>query len=176
MPVGTTTFVKSDAAISRRERAGRALMWLAALGAAASAVTALFTVLNAGGATKVVETWRLDGLVVFAGLFALLALHPHRYGGMWELAIVSNLALTVSAAGYAAHGGIAGTGAIIGWDGGLTAVLITAYICCRGWTATPRLRGTMRATRHDDHPGHPAPVSGERSPVPAATASRNGSA
>ena len=49
--------------------------------------------------------------------------------------------MTFTAVGYAAHGGIAGTGAIIGWDGGLAAVLIAAYICCRGWTAVPRLRG-----------------------------------
>jgi hypothetical protein len=114
-------------------------MWLAALAAAASAVAAFFTVLDAGGAAKVVETWRLYGLIVFAGLFALLALHPRQYRGVWELVIASKLALAVTAAGYAAHGGITGTGAIIGWDGGLTLVLITAYICCRGWRAAPRL-------------------------------------
>ena len=52
MPAGTTTFVRVRCRYLTRERAGRALMWLAALGAAASAVTALFTVLDAGGATK----------------------------------------------------------------------------------------------------------------------------
>lgn len=174
MFAGTTTFDTSDAAISPRERAGRALMWLAALGAAGSAGMALLTVLDAGGATKIVETWRLYGLVVFAGLFVLLALHPHRYRGVWELAIVSKLALTVTAAGYAVHGGINGAGAVIGWDGVLTAVLITAYICCRGWTAIPRLPGTIGSARHN--PGHPVGGSGGRSPAPSVTASRDGSA
>lgn len=120
---------------SRRDRAGRALMWLAALAAAGSAVAALFTVLDAGDADKVVETWRLSGLIVFAGLFALLALRPRQYRGVWELVIASKLALTITALGYVAHGGITGAGAIAGWDGGLTLVLITAYICCRGWRA-----------------------------------------
>ncbi len=49
--------------------------------------------------------------------------------------------MTFTAVGYAANGGIAGAGTIIGWDGGLAAVLAAAYICCRGWTAVPRLRG-----------------------------------
>ena len=77
------------------------------------------------------------GLVVFTGLFVLLMLRPRYYRGVWELVIASKLAMTFTAVGYAAHGGIAGAGAIIGWDGGLAAVLIAAYICCRGWTAVP---------------------------------------
>lgn len=174
MSAGTTTLVTSGAAIAPRERAGKALMWLAALGAAGSAGMALLTVLDAGGATKIVETWRFYGLVVFAGLFALLALHPHRYAGVWELVIVSKLALTVTAAGYAVQGGVAGTGAVIGGDGVLTAVLITAYICCRGWIATPRLRGAMGSARPG--PGHLAGGPGGRPPAPPATASRDRSA
>ena len=58
--------------------------------------------------------------------------------------------MTLSAVGYAAHGGIAGAATIIGWDGGLAAVLIAAYICCRGWSAVPRLRGAEAAAWHDN--------------------------
>ena len=137
----TATTTSHAAVMSRREMVGRALMWLAVLGAAGAAGTALLTVLDAEGATKIVETWRMYGLVVFTGLFVLLLLRPRYYRGVWELVIASKLAMTFTAVGYAAHGGIAGTGAIIGWDGGLAAVLIAAYICCRGWTAVPRLRG-----------------------------------
>lgn len=176
MPATTTSFIASDGAHSLREKIGRALMWLAVLGAVGAAGTALLTVLDAGGATKVVETWRLYGLIVFAGLFALLMLRPHHYKGVWEITIASKLAMTVTAIGYAAHGGITGTGPIIGWDGGLTAVLIAAYVCCRGWTAAPRLLGTNRAARQDDHLGHRVLVPGEDSPTPTVTASRNGSA
>ena len=146
----TTATISHAAAMPRRELAGRALMWLAVLGAAGAAGTALLTVLDADGATKVVETWRMYGLVVFTGLFVLLMLRPRHYRGVWELVIASKLAMTLTAVGYAAHGGIAGAATIIGWDGGLAAVLIAAYICCRGWSAVPRLRGAEAAAWHDN--------------------------
>ncbi len=164
-----TTFTSPAAAMSRRELAGRALLWLAVLSAAGAAGTALLSVLDAQGATKVVETWRMYGLVVFTGLFVLLMLRPRHYRGMWELVIASKLAMTFTAVGYAAHGGIADAGTIIAWDGGLAAVLIAAYICCRGWTAVPRFRGA-EAARHDDSrsaPRRPLPES-PISPVPPA--------
>ena len=132
----------------------------------------MLSVLDAGSATKVAETWRLCGLVVFTGLFLLLALHPHHYKGVWELVIASKLALVIAAAGYAAHGGITGTGTIIGWDGGLAIALIAAYICCRGWTATPHLRSRKPAGQHDDHPGRPAHGQGADSPAPVASSGR----
>lgn len=81
-----------------RELAGRALMWLAVPGAAG---TALLAVLDADGATKVVETWRMYGLVVFTGLFVLLMLRSHHYRGVWELVIASKLAMTFTAVSYA---------------------------------------------------------------------------
>ena len=109
-------------------------MWIAAAGAAGAAVSSIAAVLGADGTTKIVETWRLYGLVVFAGLFALLALRPRAYRGVWELVLLNKLALTVTALAYAAHRGISGTGSIIAWDGGLSLVLIAAYLCCRGWT------------------------------------------
>ena len=151
MSPASTPVSPSDTALSRRDRVGRALMWLAVLGAAGAAGTALLTVLDAGGATKVVETWRLYGLLVFVGLFVLLMLRPRHYRGVWEIVILSKLALTATAIGYAASGGIAGTGPVIGWDSGLTVVLIAAYICCRGWTATPPLLTANRTPRQDDH-------------------------
>jgi hypothetical protein len=135
----------SSATASQRERYGRALLWIAVVGAVGAAAAAVSAVLGADGATKIVETWRLYGLIVFAGLFALLALRPLHYRGVWELVMFNKLALTVTALAYAAHGGIAGAGSIVAWDGGLSLVLAAAYVCCRGWTAGPRLdRGSRR--------------------------------
>lgn len=119
------------------DRVARYLLLLAALGAAGSAASSVGTVWHSDGATTVVETWRGYGFVVFAGLFILLALRPHGYPGLWELVIVNKLALTITALCYAVHGGIAGTGAILTWDGGLSVVLIVAYLVCRGWSSTP---------------------------------------
>ncbi|MGH9093650.1 MAG: hypothetical protein ACRDXE_00665, partial [Acidimicrobiales bacterium] len=104
----------------RRERLGQALLWVAAVGAATSALAAISAVLDADGATKVVETWRLYGLIVFAGLFTLLALRPHHYRGVWELVLFNKLALTVTGLAYAAHGAISDTTTIIAWDGGVS--------------------------------------------------------
>ncbi|MGI8752080.1 MAG: hypothetical protein ACR2MN_07170 [Acidimicrobiales bacterium] len=125
----------------QRERLGKAMLSVAVVGAVASALGAISAVVEADGPTKILETWRLYGLIVFAGLFTLLAIRPHHYRGVWELILFSKLALTGTAVAYAIHGGIPGTASIIGWDGGLSLVLITAYICCRGWTAGPRQRG-----------------------------------
>ncbi|MGH8961979.1 MAG: hypothetical protein ACRDWT_12465 [Jatrophihabitantaceae bacterium] len=121
--------------VTSRERVASWLMWLATLGAISASVSALYTVLAASGSTKVVETWRFYGLVVFASLFALLSLRPHHYRGVWELVILNKFALSVTAIGYAVHGGIAETAAVIGYDGGLTVLLVAAYICARGWAA-----------------------------------------
>ena len=49
--------------------------------------------------------------------------------------MLNKVALTVTALAYAARGGISGAGSIIAWDGGMSLVLIAAYVCCRGWTA-----------------------------------------
>ena len=124
-----------------RQRIARYALWLAALGAGVSAVSSASTLWQAGSATIVVETWRAYGYLVFAGLFALLALRPHRYRGVWELVIANKIALTATALGYAVHGGIAGSGTIIVWDGGLSVVLIVAYILCRGWSGVPPVTG-----------------------------------
>jgi hypothetical protein len=37
---------------------------------------------GADDSTKVVESWRMYGFAVFAGLFVLLALHPRDYRGV----------------------------------------------------------------------------------------------
>jgi hypothetical protein len=120
-----------------RDRIARFLLWIAAIGAAASAAASVSTIWHASGATTVVETWRGYGYLVFAGLFVLLALRPHHYRGVWELVIANKVALTATALAFAARGGIAATGTIIIWDGGLSVLLIAAYLAGRGWSRAP---------------------------------------
>ena len=79
MTITSTPAGTSAASASRLGSMGQALMWIAAAGAAGAALSSIATVLGADGPTKIVETWRLYGLVVFAGLFALLALRPRAY-------------------------------------------------------------------------------------------------
>jgi hypothetical protein len=130
---------------SGRDRVARIMLWLAAACAAGAALTSASTVWDVDGGTKVVETWRAYGLVVFAGLFVLLALAPRGYRGVWELVIFHKVALTVTALLYAAHGGIADTATIVAWDGAVSILLVSAYVLSRGWTSSPAWRATTRS-------------------------------
>ncbi|MFE6977838.1 hypothetical protein [Streptomyces sp. NPDC057682] len=114
-----------------RLRLVRVLLAIATVGAVGAAIAQIQVVFDAGGATKVVETWRLYGFVVFAGLFALLAARPLGNLAVWLLVITNKLALTLTAVAYEAHGGIVDTGTIIGWDGGLTVLLLAAFAASR---------------------------------------------
>ncbi|MEV4808770.1 hypothetical protein [Micromonospora avicenniae] len=116
---------------SGRLRLARILLIIATVSAAGAAVTQIQAVFDAGGATKVVETWRLYGFVVFAGLFALLTVRPLGNLAVWLLVIMNKLALTVTGLAYQAHGGIVDTGPIITWDGGLTVLLLAAFAVSR---------------------------------------------
>jgi hypothetical protein len=74
------------------------LMLLATLGALFSFVGSLGTVLAAPPPIQLVESWRMYGFLVFAGLFVLLALWPRLYPGVWELVIFHKAAMAITAA------------------------------------------------------------------------------
>lgn len=108
----------------------RILLAIAAVAAAIAAISDISTVVDADKQHTVVEMWRGYGLVMFAAAFALLAVTPLAFRGLWELVIFHKVALTVTALFLS---GTPGTGSIIGWDGGLAVVLIASYVLVRGW-------------------------------------------
>ncbi|MEV5539793.1 hypothetical protein AB0L13_23335 [Saccharopolyspora shandongensis] len=116
-----------------RDRVARALLVLAAAGAVAAVAGAVGTVAAAGPATRMVETWRMLGFGVFAGVFLLLAYRPRLYAGIWELAILNKLGLTLAALSYGS--GTDGAGVALIADGAVTAILLAAYVLSRGWAA-----------------------------------------
>lgn len=124
-----------------RGRVVRVLMGLASVSALAAAVTAIGAVADVDASALMVETWRMYGFVVFAALFALLAWRPLQYPWLWEIVIVNKLLLAVTAGGYAT--GVIGPGEVDGAtaalvaDSVVVAVLVSAYLVCRGWRATP---------------------------------------
>ena len=94
-------------------RAARVLMWTAALTAALAAASAVADIAAAdlaGMTSTVAETWRAYGLLVFAGLFALLASQPHASRGIWELVMFHKVAMTVTSIVHSARGGLPDTG------------------------------------------------------------------
>ena len=112
-------------------------MVLAALSAMVATISDIPAVSGASASTAVVQTWRLYGFALFAGLFIYLAVNLNGRRGIWELVIANKLLLTCTAIGYALHGGIAGTSNVLVWDGSLTVLLISAYVTCRGWQRRP---------------------------------------
>ncbi|MFE9691862.1 hypothetical protein [Micromonospora sp. NPDC005806] len=116
-----------------RDRVARALLVLAAAGAVAAVAGAVDGVADAGPATRMVETWRMLGFGVFAGLFLLLAYRPRLYAGIWELAILNKLGLTLAALSFGS--GTDGAGAALIADGSITLILLAAYVLSKGWTA-----------------------------------------
>jgi len=117
-----------------RDRIATALMLVSALGALYAFITALGAVQTAGPATQQVETWRLFGFLMFAGVFILLGVWPRRLPGLWELIIVNKVGLTVVEALLIRNDAAGAQSAAIA-DAILSALLVAAYLLSRGYTA-----------------------------------------
>ena len=115
-----------------QDRLGRGLMWFAALGALTAFASAVTAVRGAMPETVWVETWRLFGFLVFAGMFVLLALRPRHSAGIWELAFFHKSAMAISALFLLGAEEAAMAGII---DAVLAILIAIAYICTRGWMA-----------------------------------------
>lgn len=117
-----------------QDRIATGLMLVSALGALYALISAIGAVQTAGPATQQVETWRLFGFLMFAGVFVLLGLWPRRLPGLWELTIASKVGLTVAEALLIGNNAAGAQFAAIA-DGILSALLIAAYLLSRGYTA-----------------------------------------
>jgi hypothetical protein len=114
------------------------MLVIAALGAVFAVVGAIDAVANASVATRMVETWRLLGFAAFAAMFVLLAYRPRVYAGIWELAILNKLGLTLAAFAYGTE--VDGARTALVADGAITLLLLAAYVLTRGWRAWSAVR------------------------------------
>jgi hypothetical protein len=117
-----------------RDRIATVLMLVSALGALYAFITAIGAVQTAGPATQQVETWRMFGFLMFAGVFILLGVWPRRLPGLWELTIVNKVGLTVAEA-FLIGNNAAGAQFTAISDGILSAFLVAAYLLSRGYSA-----------------------------------------
>jgi uncharacterized transporter YbjL len=122
------------AAPTLRDRIATALMLVSALGALYAFITAIGAVQTAGPATQQVETWRMFGFLMFAGVFILLGVWPRRLPGLWELTIANKVGLTIAEA-LLIRNNAAGAQFTAISDGILSAFLVAAYLLSRGYTA-----------------------------------------
>ncbi|MDG4809507.1 hypothetical protein O7634_22395 [Micromonospora sp. WMMD1120] len=76
------------------------------------------------------EYWRTCAYLVFAGMWALLAVAPRKQRGMWELLLLHKIAVTIQAAFIidVPHAKLT----VIA-DGFVSLMTIAAYLLCRGW-------------------------------------------
>lgn len=120
------------AAPGTRERIAQIIMAVVALGAAIAGIDAFPRVADMPSATKVVEAWRLVGFFTFSALFALLAARPKTDKTVWLIVIFNKFALTVAGIILAtAYDSVAHVGELIAVDGGLTVIILIAYLLSR---------------------------------------------
>jgi hypothetical protein len=129
--------VIDDGRVRPGDRVAMALMLLSAIGALFAFAGAVATALDASSATVVVETWRMLGFLVFAGIFLILALRPRHYPGLWELAILHKGGMTIFGA-VLARGDASGAGIVAVVDGVLVVMIISAYLFSEGYTGWQR--------------------------------------
>ncbi|MBM7085560.1 hypothetical protein [Micromonospora humidisoli] len=132
MAVRTHVVAEAPVAAPTRwqDRTGRILM---AITAAATLVPFVEGVSRLGGLPDdliLTEYWRTCAYIVFAGMWAMLAVAPRKQRGMWELLLFHKLAVTVQAAFILDVPHALRT---LFADGFVSATTIAAYVLCRGW-------------------------------------------
>jgi hypothetical protein len=123
---------------SKRIAAGKWLMISASIGAAAAFGGSVEAVRNAGAETFWVESWRMGGLFVFAGLFLMLAVKPRNLPGVWEAVFFHKVLMAVLAAFNPQVKDALVSGII---DAVLAVFILSAYILSKGWLSWKRAGG-----------------------------------
>jgi hypothetical protein len=116
----------------RADRIGRGLMWVNFVATLVAFADGVNRMVNASDDRLWVEGWRTFAYLVFAGLFALIALRPRGQRGLWELILGHKTALVVFAVvlGGVPEARLAGL-----VDFALVLLTAMAYVLCRGWRA-----------------------------------------
>lgn len=147
----------AEVTASRRRATGRTLLIISALGAAGFAGWSLAQLQLASTETFLSDAWHAFGLIVFAGLFALVAWRPRAYPGLMELTIVHSIGMFVLAF---TNQDAAGATATMILHGLLALALLIAYVvlgCVKAWGRQPAAAHTSpKATGTPDRAGAPA--------------------
>ncbi|GAA1115643.1 hypothetical protein [Nesterenkonia jeotgali] len=147
----------AEVTASRRRATGRTLLIVSALGAAGFAGWSLAQLQLASTETFLSDAWHAFGLIVFAGLFALVAWRPRAYPGLMELTIVHSVGMFVLAF---TNQDAAGATATMILHGLLALALLIAYVvlgCVKAWGRQPAAAHTSPGrTGSPDATGSPA--------------------
>lgn len=122
-----------------RRKTAKVILVLSALGAIFAFVMALSSIRSVGPDVFATKSWRMFGLLVFAGLFLLLAYRPRQYPGVWEL-VIFHKAVTAVFVGVFGSGGATTT---VVADSVLAIALFGAYLLVRGYENWTHLRAPL---------------------------------
>lgn len=157
---------------SQRRATGRTLLIVSALGVAGFAGWSLAQLQLASSQAFLAEAWHALGLIVFAGLFALVAWRPRAYPGLMELTIAHSIGMFLLAL---TNQDAAGATATMILHGLLAIALLIAYVVLgsiKAWGHQTPAETTPAATkdpagagdRRTDSKGSKAKPRGNRQP------------
>ncbi|BCJ61804.1 hypothetical protein [Micromonospora endophytica] len=113
-----------------QDRTGRVLMAITAAVTLVPFVEGLTRLGDLPEELILTEYWRTCAYIVFAGMWAMLAVAPRKQRGMWELLLFHKIAVTVQAAFIL---DVPRAELTLIADAFVSATTIAAYLLCRGW-------------------------------------------
>lgn len=125
-----TAEVRVDGPARWADRTGRTLLALCAAATLLAFGDGISKIVNASDAQLMQEFWRTTAYLVFAGLWAILAIAPRKYPGIWELVLVQKIAVSVFALALLDKPEAVRNATV---DSSLVVATIAAYVLCRGW-------------------------------------------
>ncbi len=121
----------------RRDRIATALMATAGVSALIAGIVAIFSSSETPGNGQLAEMWWAYGLLVFSGLFFILAWRPRASPGVWELTFAHKVAVAITALTMRSPA-IDRAVEIAVVDGLLALVILAGYLLSRGYLGWQR--------------------------------------
>lgn len=141
-----TAVLRSITEVSWKDKLGRALMVLVVVLTIAAFVDGVMRMRIAPIDRIWIETWRTFAYLIFAGLFALLALRPRNSPAIWELTLAHKLAVTLF--GLWLGNEVPEVSLAVKMDLALVVLIATAWVLCRGWLSWAAWRAPEPAAKH----------------------------
>jgi len=127
---GCSNVAATEAPSRGADLVGRSLLALCALATMVAFADGLTRIAEAPAEWVLTEFWRTTAYLVFAGMWALLAVWPRSLRGVWELILLHKVLVTVQALLFLDLPYAVQTAWI---DGAVVAATVAAWVLCRGW-------------------------------------------
>ncbi|PRY38869.1 hypothetical protein [Umezawaea tangerina] len=122
--------VTVDAPSALADRIGRGLLAACSVATAAAFAGGIKLVTEVSDERVLTEAWRTFAYIVFAGMWAMLAVAPRAQRGVWELLLVQKSAITVFALVFFDLPDAKQTFFV---DCSLVVATVVALVLCKGW-------------------------------------------